>query len=57
MILPEETVSDIAEDFNLGGRGHRASPKEAVLHPRPVRLKIEWTKPRLDLAGQLLYVY
>ena len=23
------TATDIAEDFNLGGRGHRASPEEA----------------------------
>ena len=37
-----EIDADIAEDFNLGGRGHRASPEEAgVVHPRPVRLKIE----------------
>ena len=25
----QELATDIAEDFNLGGRGHRASPEEA----------------------------
>jgi hypothetical protein len=38
---PGKTVSDNGEDFNLGGRGHRASPEEGVVHPRLVRLKIE----------------
>jgi hypothetical protein len=49
--------SDDAEDFNHGGRGHRLRQKRRVVHPRPVRLKIERAKPRLDLAGQLRYVY
>lgn len=29
-----ETAADIAEDFNLGSCGHRASPEEAVVDPR-----------------------
>ena len=57
-LAARKTVADIAEDFNLGGRGHRSFAKRVRLsNPRPVRLKIEWTKPLLDLAGQLLYGY
>jgi hypothetical protein len=36
-----KTATDIAEDFNLGGRGHRASPEEVGGPSAPVRLKIE----------------
>src|SRR5215831_8091436 len=47
---------DIAEDFNLSGRGKSRSFSLRSVGPRPVRLKVECTKPLLDLAGQLLYV-
>jgi len=50
-------ATDIAEDFNLSGRGKSRSFSLRSVGPRPVRLKVECTKPLLDLAGQLLYVY
>ena len=50
-------ASDIAEDFNLSGRGKSRPFSLRSVRPRPVRLKVECTKPLLDLAGQLLHVY
>jgi hypothetical protein len=33
-------AADNAEDFNLGGRGHRAPRRKHAFSPRPVRLKV-----------------
>jgi hypothetical protein len=40
-----QIVSDNAEDFKLGGRGHTTSHKRQSLRPRPVSLKVSWAKP------------
>ena len=53
----DKIAADIAEDFNLSGRGKSRSFSLRSVGPRPVRLKVECTKPLLDLAGQLLDVY
>ena len=57
LLAGARTLADIAEDFNLSGRGKSRSFSLRSVAPRPVRLKVECTKPLLDLAGQLLYVY
>jgi hypothetical protein len=56
-LLRQLAASDIAEDFNLSGRGKSRFFSLRSVGPRPLRLKVECTKPLLDLAGQLLNVH
>jgi hypothetical protein len=54
---PPAKTTDIAEDFNLGGRAATSHLSDRqMVGARSVRLKVGCAKPVLGLAGQLLYV-
>ena len=53
-----QLATDIAEDFNLGGRAATSLLSDRqMVGARSVRLKVGCAKPLSGLAGQLLYVY